>query len=77
MWLKPNLLGPQKGPASTARLKAQAKHAEVEKREAGEVRIQWMTLMGLQPEGTAYSLEEELEQLSAAIQIQSWNESHS
>ena len=73
MWLKPDLIGPQEEPSSIARLKAQAKHVEIERREAMEVRIQWMTLMGLQPEGIAYSLEEELEQLSAAIEIQLWN----
>ena len=81
MWLKPDLLGPQRNcpqpPVAPARLHAQWRQAEDENREAIEVRKQWMRLLGCSEEEIAadvakcFDLElvEEIEQLSAALRL--------
>ena len=73
-----NGIGPQRGPASPARLRAKWRQTEVENREAIAVRRQRMTLLGCDPAkinetcNNAFDLDlaDELEQLSAAIQLQ-------
>lgn len=71
-------MGPQCGvPASSARLRAQWRQVDVENNEARKVRRQWMEMIGLdagemiEADATAFdlSLEDELEQLSAAIEL--------
>lgn len=81
MWLKPDLLGPQRNcpqpPVAPARLHAQWRQAEVENREAIEVRKQWMRVLGMDEEEIAediakcfdLDLVEEIEQLSAALRL--------
>ncbi|MBL8819691.1 MAG: hypothetical protein JNL58_26940 [Planctomyces sp.] len=71
-----NGIGPQKGPATTARLKAKWRQVDRENQEAREVRKQWMTLIGCDKDEITQacnqidlSLEEELEQLGAAIRL--------
>jgi hypothetical protein len=53
MWIKPDLLGPQKGPATQPRLKAQWRQIDRENREAIAVRIEWMHLLGFDGEEIA------------------------
>lgn len=68
-------IGPQRGPATVGRLRAQWRQVDVENREAVKVRRQWMALIGCDDAeiGEAcdnacdLSLEDELEQLGAAI----------
>jgi hypothetical protein len=77
MWLKPDLIGPQKGPTTSARLRARWRSTEAENREACEVRAQWMRLIGCDEAEISESLRssfdldlnDELEQLAAAIQL--------
>lgn len=77
MWISPNLIGPQKGPATPARLRARWRAVDVEHREAVAVRREWMTLIGCDVEEideaceTEFELDlvEELEQLAAAKRL--------
>lgn len=78
MWLKGDLLGPQRYvPATSARLRAQWRQADVENRQAIEVRKQWMRVLGMDEEEIAedvakcfdLDLVEEIEQLSAALRL--------
>lgn len=78
MWLKGDLLGPQRfAPTTSARLRAQWRQADVENREAIEVRKEWMQLMGMSEAEIATSIAKcfdldllyELEQLSAALRL--------
>lgn len=83
MWLRGDLLGPQRNcpqePIKPARLHAQWRQAEVENREAVEVRKQWMRLRGVSEPEIAdnvakcfdLDLAEELGQLSYAIEMAS------
>lgn len=85
MWLKGNLLGPQRNcpsePIKPARLHAQWRQAEVENRQAIEVRKQWMRVLGMDEEEIAedvakcfdLDLVDELAQLSAALHLQKRN----
>lgn len=72
-----NRMGPQRGPATVGRLRAKWRQTEVENREAIVIRRQWMELMGCDAEeideicnkSFDLNLEEELEQLSAAVRL--------
>ena len=46
MWVNPDLMGPQKGPTTPARLKAQWRQVDQENREAIAVRREWMQVLG-------------------------------
>lgn len=78
MWLGGSIIGPQRGvPASSARLRAQWRQVDVENNEARKVQRQWMEIMGMdaseinEADAAAFdlSLEDELENLSAAITL--------
>lgn len=81
MWLSGDLLGPQRNcpqePIKPARLHAQWRQAEVENREAIEVRKQWMRVLGMDEEEISedvakcfdLDLAAELGQLSYAIEL--------
>lgn len=79
MWLsgERSIFPPQKGPASTARLRAQWRSIDSENREAIEVRKQWMQMLGVSESEISRDIEkafdltlaEELEQLAAAITL--------
>lgn len=77
MWLSGDVIGPQKGPTSAGRLRAQWRQIDRENAEARLVRKQWMKLLGLadseirEKADNAFdlSLEDELDQLSATIQL--------
>lgn len=82
MWLKGDLLGPQRYvPATSARLRAQWRQADVENRQAIDVRKQWMRILGFDEQeisddvATCFDLDlvDELEQLSAALHLQKSN----
>lgn len=69
-------IGPQKMPASIPRLHAQWRQIDKENAEAINVRIQWMTLLGCDPDEihnatleSDLSLSDELDQLAAAIRL--------
>ena len=72
-----NNIGPQRMPATPARLRAQWRQTDSENRESIAVRRQWMALIGCnsaQIETACVSafnlnLAEELHQLSAAIRV--------
>jgi hypothetical protein len=78
MWLKPDLMGPQKGPAVLGRIRAQWRQVDVENREAIAVRRQWMEMIGCdQNEITEsitnqsdFDLVEELDKLRAVIEME-------
>jgi len=77
MWLKPDLLGPQKGPTTPGRIRAQWRQVDTEDREAREVRALWMRTIGFERDEIEraiecsfdLSLKEELEELLAAIRL--------
>ena len=77
MWLAPDLMGPQRGPATPSRLRAQFRQVDTENREAREVRAQWMRLMGCDEDEISehvsgafdLCLTDELEQLAAAMRL--------
>lgn len=74
MWIGGSIMGPQKGPTSTARLRAQWRQVDRENAQAREVRREWMALLGCDQEEidaackSAFDLDlvDELEQLAAA-----------
>lgn len=75
MWLSPSHI--ERLPATPSRLRAQWRSTESENREAMVVRRQWMKLIGCSDKEIAeqcdhavdLDLEEELEQLGAAIRL--------
>lgn len=72
-----NSIGRQKGPACTGRLRARWRQVDVENMEAIAVRRQWMSIIGCEQaeidehcnKAFDLSLEDELEQLSAAKRL--------
>jgi len=78
MWLKPDLMGTQKGPAVLGRIRAQWRQVDVENREAIAVRRQWMEMIGCEHDEIAeaitnqsdFDLVEELDKLLAVIEME-------
>lgn len=75
MWISPSMV--QRMPATPARLRAQWRSTESENREAMAVRRKWMKMLGCSEKEISeqcdyavdLNLEDELEELAAAIRI--------